>query len=199
MAAATVATAMVTEDQVYRASTQYRLWSFSPEALASLRASTNALAAERVRAAIRKRTGEQQQQQRRQSQQGSAGVNADVGAAGVDNQSTDAASVGGDNGGRAKDGSSRISGGAGGGRGEEGGGGGPSANGTSSGNGEEVSTEADGGSGGSSGGIAMPEIDCLTVEEEQKLVEYYSVKAMGLADFCSFPTNVKVRITATRH
>ena len=36
------------------------------------------------------------------------------------------------------------------------------------------------------------EVDCLTVEEEQKLVGFYCVKAMQFADFCEFPTNVKV-------
>ena len=36
------------------------------------------------------------------------------------------------------------------------------------------------------------DIDCLTVEEEQKLVDFYCIKAMELADFCEFPTNVKV-------
>ena len=36
-------------------------------------------------------------------------------------------------------------------------------------------------------------VDCLTVEEEQKLVGFYCVRAMQLADFCDFPTNVKVR------
>lgn len=42
----------LTEDSVYRASTQYRLWSFTPESLSSLRESTNKLASERVVAAI---------------------------------------------------------------------------------------------------------------------------------------------------
>jgi cyclin H len=37
--------APLTEDDVYRASTQYRLWSHTPEALSSLRAKTNHLAA----------------------------------------------------------------------------------------------------------------------------------------------------------
>ncbi|KAK5019456.1 cyclin-like protein [Cryomyces antarcticus] len=41
----------MTEDELYRASTQYRLWSFTPRALASLRAGTHALAAEKVAAA----------------------------------------------------------------------------------------------------------------------------------------------------
>jgi len=37
--------APLTEDDVYRASTQYRLWSYTPEALSSFRAKTNSLAA----------------------------------------------------------------------------------------------------------------------------------------------------------
>jgi cyclin H len=40
------------EDDIYRASTQYRYWSYTREALASLRHSTNELASERVRAAF---------------------------------------------------------------------------------------------------------------------------------------------------
>ena len=44
----------MTEDEAYRASTQYRLWSFTPEALEELRVSTNSLASEHVRAAIKR-------------------------------------------------------------------------------------------------------------------------------------------------
>ncbi|EOD46478.1 Cyclin [Neofusicoccum parvum] len=44
----------LTEDEVYRSSTQYRLWSFTPERLRSLRESTNANAAERVKANIKR-------------------------------------------------------------------------------------------------------------------------------------------------
>lgn len=40
------------EDNIYRSSTQYRYWSYTKEALASLRHSTNELASERVRAAF---------------------------------------------------------------------------------------------------------------------------------------------------
>jgi cyclin H len=40
------------EDDIYRTSTQYRYWSYTPGALASLRRSTNELASERVRAAF---------------------------------------------------------------------------------------------------------------------------------------------------
>ena len=91
----------LSEDDIYRLSTQYRLWSFTPDALASLRSTTNTVAANAVKAAIA-------------SKQGKRDVNS-------------------------------------------------------------------------------VEVDCLTVEDEQKLVGFYCVKAMQLADFNDFPTNVKVR------
>jgi cyclin H len=45
----------MTEDEIYRSSSQYRLWSFTPEALKSLRDNTNAAAAARVKAAIKRK------------------------------------------------------------------------------------------------------------------------------------------------
>ena len=39
----------LTEDDIYRTSTQYRLWSFSPESLAALRKQTHDRAIERAR------------------------------------------------------------------------------------------------------------------------------------------------------
>ena len=42
------------EDDIYRTSTQFRHWSYTPQALAALRANTNSAAAERVRVAIRR-------------------------------------------------------------------------------------------------------------------------------------------------
>ncbi|KAI9653356.1 MAG: hypothetical protein M1831_006061 [Alyxoria varia] len=45
---------ILTEDDIYRNSTQYKLWSYTPEALASLRATTNKTASERVVAAIKR-------------------------------------------------------------------------------------------------------------------------------------------------
>lgn len=95
--------ATLTEDDVYRSSTQYRLWSFTLVSLASLRSATNSLAIESVQAAIK---------------------------------------------------SSQV--------------------------------------GNRVGNTVEKEVDCLTVEEEQKLVGFYCVKAMQFADFCEFPTNVKV-------
>ena len=106
--------AQMTEDDIYRTSTQYRLWSFTRESLASLRSTTNASAARGVRAAI-------------QSQH-SGQTGAEAGKGGISDRLSDPAK----------------------------------------------------------------DVDCLTVEEEQKLVGFYCVKAMQCADFCEFPTNVKV-------
>ena len=100
----------LTEDDLYRTSTQYRLWSYNEEALASLRMTTNALAADRVRAAIRR----------------------------LD--------------------SSKLAI-------------------------EEVKQDVD---------KPKVEVDCLTQEEEEKLVGFYCLRAIELADFCEFPTNTKV-------
>ena len=105
-------TAVLGEDDIYRTSTQYRLWAFTPESLSSLRTTTNSLAADGVRAAIRK--------SREQNDGNHHNENPN-----------DALSLG-------------------------------------------------------------MEVDCLTIEEEQKLVGFYCVKAMQLADVCEFPTNVKV-------
>lgn len=42
------------EDDIYRTSSQFRLWSYTEASLRSLRANTNALASQRVRAALRR-------------------------------------------------------------------------------------------------------------------------------------------------
>ncbi len=100
----------LTEDDTYRTSTQYRLWSYTRESLASLRATTNATAADGVRAAINSLHPSKQDNDGEQARQAS-----------------------------------------------------------------------------------LPkEVECLTVEEEQKLVGFYCVKTMEFANFCNFPTNVKV-------
>ena len=96
------------EDDVYRTTTQYRLWSYTEQTLVSLRSTTNSRAAARVRAAIRRLRLEKDDGKQ-----------------------------------------------------------------------QEANEQSD-------------NIDCLTVEEEQKLVGFYCVKAMEFADFCEFPTNVKV-------
>jgi cyclin H len=93
----------VSEDDLYRTSTQYRLWSYSAESLKSLRAATNEIAAARVRSAVKKAHQK------------------------VDGQDS----------------------------------------------GDE-------------------EVDCLTPQEELKLVGFYCSQAMDFADFLEFPTNIKV-------
>lgn len=107
----------MTEDEIYRTSTQYRLWSFTPETLASLRASTNASAAQAVRAAIEG------------LQDGSSG--------GKERDET-----------------------------------------------QDDDPILQQGKGSS--------VDCLSVEEEQKLVGFYCVKTLEFVDFCEYPTVVKV-------
>ena len=97
----------LTEDDIYRASTQYRLWSFSLASLTSLRRSTNASAADAVRAAIASKQGKQD--------------------------------------------------------------------------------------------VAEVEVNCLTVIDEQKLVNYYCTKVMEMADFSEYPTNVKVHLCPYAH
>ncbi|MCJ1392531.1 hypothetical protein MMC18_005399 [Xylographa bjoerkii] len=101
----------MTEDEIFRTTTQYRLWSYTQETLAGLRVSTNSRAAARVRDALR----------RIRSQKESSAVQHEE-------------------------------------------------------NGQRES---------------VSQVNCLTVEEEQKLVGFYCVKAMEFADFCEFPTNVK--------
>jgi cyclin H len=90
------------EDDLYRTSTQFRLWSYTEKGLADIRSTTNSLATTRVRDAIKRL--------------------------------------------RAKEGKT----------------------------GED-------------------EVDCLSVEEEQKLVGFYCSKAMDFSDFCNYPTAVKVK------
>ena len=106
----------MTEDETYRASTQYRLWSFTPPALASLRSTTNALASEGVKAAIQSKRAE--------------------------------------------------------------------AEGQNNGELTELAEKA-------------PVVECLTVEEEQRLVGFYCLKTMEFASFCEFPTNVMVKHSPT--
>ncbi|KAI9840273.1 MAG: hypothetical protein M1837_001808 [Sclerophora amabilis] len=120
----------MTEDDLYRTSTQYRLWSFTASSLESLRSSTNATATQRVRAAVKRA------RESRVSSTSSPNTSS-VNASQVDSHAP------------------RVDEGAG----------------------YELQNEND--------------VECLTVAEEQKLVQYYCVKAMEMADFCNFPTNVK--------
>lgn len=116
----------MTEDEIYRTSTQYRLWSFTPKSLHSLRSTTNSLAAKGVLTAICTA-----------ADSGKAVAKADPKEA--------------------------------------------NSNGVKSSPTPLVQAPQ-----------ALQEVDCLTVEEEQKLVGFYCIKAMEFADFCDFPTNVKV-------
>ncbi|KAK3077252.1 hypothetical protein LTS18_010818, partial [Coniosporium uncinatum] len=123
----------LTEDDIYRSSTQYRFWSFTPEKLASLRGSTNGIATERVKAAV-KRSREARKQL---SSEDNSAATSDV--------------------------------------------------------------EANGGKNGAvtaEGGSVLPkEIDCLTVEEEQKLVEYYCSACLGMGQ--KKPLQLPVSVVAT--
>ncbi|KAL8700174.1 MAG: hypothetical protein Q9201_005594 [Fulgogasparrea decipioides] len=98
----------MTEDDLYRSSTQYRLWSFTPESLASLRATTNITAADGVRAAF-----------------------------------------------------------------------------------QSLRKDAEPKGDGDGDGSADAEVDCLTIEEEQKIIGFYCLRTLEFVDFCEYPTNVK--------
>lgn len=114
------------EDDLYRASTQYRLWSFNPERLTALRANTNSIAAERVREAI-KRTRAQR-----------------TGTPSGDGSESEPQSQ------------------------------------------KQESREA------TAHPVGDKEIECLTADEELKLVEYYSAQCVPLAKPFKFPINVVV-------
>jgi cyclin H len=100
----------LSEDDLYRSSTQYKYWSFTPSSLAAQRTTTNRLAAARVRDAIRRA--------------------------------------------RHKTGT------------------------------HDASTSE--------------EVDCLTEEEELKIIRFYCEQTMALADFCELPSNIKVCIQNSR-
>jgi cyclin H len=113
------------EDERYRTSSQYRLWSYTPDSLAKLRSTTNRVAAERVRAAI---------QRARASRATSASASGDTSEAEQNGPNSRAVSI-------------------------------------------------DPGS----------EVNCLTVEEELKLVTFYCRQTLDLGDHLKVPTDVKVR------
>lgn len=124
----------MTEDELYRASTQYRLWNFTPARLNSLRAGTNQLAAESVKGAIlRKR-------------------------AALAQASTDVSATASD----------------------------ADGNGNENGNGRSNGRPAD---------TKMEKvIECLTPEEEKKLVDFYAsnMLQMGTQKPLEFPISVAV-------
>jgi len=107
----------MSEDERYRTSTQYRLWSFTPSSLLSLRTTTNSNAASRVRAAVQ----------------------------------------------RIRD-----------------------ARALSSGDTSEIEN------GRATSAIPEGEVDCLTVEEELKLVAFYCRQTLQLGEHLKVPTDVKV-------
>ena len=113
---------VLSEDDIYRTSTQYRLWSFTRESLSSLRSTTNQSAADGVRAALKT-------------------IHSQQAAGESEGQSSH----------------------------------------------DEATRPTN----------YVKEVDCLTVEEELKLLGFYCVKTMQFADFCEFPTNVKVTLFST--
>ena len=113
---------MSSEDDRYRTSTQYRLWSYTPQTLYALRSTTNQVAADRVREAVR----------RIREARNSTPFCAETS--------------------EAENGASRA-----------------------------VSIMSEG------------EVDCLTVEEELKLLAFYCRQTMQLGDHLKVPSEVKVR------
>jgi hypothetical protein len=107
----------MSEDERYRTSTQYRLWSFTPDSLLDLRSTTNRIAADRVREAVRR------------VREARALSSADT-------------------------------------------------------------SEAE--NGRSASAIPEGEVDCLTVDEELKLVAFYCRQTLSLGDHLKVPTDVKV-------
>src|SRR5690348_6871359 len=108
----------MSEDERYRTSTQYRLWSFTPHALLAQRTATNQIAAERVREAVRR-------------------IREARTLSSADTSDTE--------------------------------------------NGKALPTA-----------ISDGEVDCLTVEEELKLVAFYCRQTIQLGDHLKVPTDVKV-------
>ncbi|RFU33025.1 hypothetical protein B7463_g3328, partial [Scytalidium lignicola] len=106
----------MTEDERYRTSTQYRLWSYTPASLAALRDTTNRIAADRVREAVRRV---------RQSRAASSTETSEA------------------------EGSRSVS------------------------------------------GLPEGDVDCLTVEEELKLLAFYCRQTLQLGDHLKVPTDVK--------
>lgn len=79
------------EDDAYRASSQYRYWSYTKESLSRIRHNTNDLASERVRAAFRRA-----QTAAKTTRNGAADANADVDADADHGQTRQSSSIGED-------------------------------------------------------------------------------------------------------
>lgn len=121
------------EDFIYRTSSQYRNWSFTPAQLAEQRQRTNLQATERVKANVARQRADR-------------------------NRQLDTAS----------------------------------ASETERGNGSGLDT-------GSSTPIPLDrEVNCLTVAEEKRLLDYFCAQAQSLGNFLKFPIEVTVRIPKHR-
>lgn len=120
------------EDDNYRTSSQYRLWSFTPENLSEIRTTTNQAAETQVRAAFQRA-----REKKRRLQKENLSSSSEGDTPGVDKEKETSTS-------------------------------------------EEEEEKA---------------IECLTPEEELKLVRYYCRMIMEIAQHVfEFPTNVKVRL-----
>ena len=124
----------LTEDDLYRRSTQYRLWSYTIEQLSSMRMQTNTLAAERVKVAIKS------------VRQAQAVAKHSADQDGKKNESMES----------------------------------------------KPGDKINGHSTDKSVTPTIDDVDCLTVVEEQKLVEYYCGQCVELGKFFEFPINVIV-------
>ena len=107
----------MSEDERYRGSTQYRLWSYTPSSLSALRAQTNNVAAQRVQAAV-------------------ARIRSQRALSSADTSEAE--------------------------------------------NGRSTSALPDG------------EVECLTAEEELRLLWYYCGRTLAMGDHLNLPTDVKV-------
>ncbi|KAF2181651.1 cyclin-like protein [Zopfia rhizophila CBS 207.26] len=114
----------LTEDDLYRSSTQFKHWSFTPEQLASQRLKTNITASERVKAAVKR-----QRAQRLRQQDTASTSESERNGSGIEN-------------------------------------------------------------GGNTPIPMDKEVNCLTVAEEQKLVNTFCERAIDLGTFFKFPTEV---------
>lgn len=122
----------LSEDDLYRTSTQFNHWSFTPAQLVSQRLKTNLQATERVKANVARQRAVRLQK----------AIDTDSPSSGIENGSTSGANT-------------------------------PLP--------DDRSKDA-------------KEVDCLTADEELKMVDYFCDIAMKLGAHCKFPTEVTVRL-----
>ena len=134
----------ITEDDVYRSSSQFRNWTFTPAQLAATRLQTNIQAAEHIKARIAKQRATRAAQG--ETENGNANGNG--------------------------------------------------ADGTESG---AVSPNPTNGAGGPVKGTADNEVDCLTAEEENKLLNKFCETALELGTFLGLPIEVTVCLLHPPH